>query len=360
LQLQVNVGLNEYARMFSFMLRLLLAASVSALAGDFAVSDHCDGETFHNLQANHQLSVGERLKLQTYMTAAWDDVEQPILNLNFAPPPAGKIKYVKIGQSTVLIQTSSMNILTDPVWAGRAGSNTFSGPIRSRPPAVRFEDLPSIDVVLISHNHFDHLDLPTLHSLHAKFDPVFIVGLGLKSFLAENGIANSVELDWWQSYKFEGAQINFVPARHTSGRGFHDRSKSLWGGFVVKVDHESIYFAGDSGYGEHFKEIAKRLGSPTLSFLPIGGYFPHWYLKDSNMSPREAVLAHLDLGSKSSEAIHYETFKTSHEDFDEPVRALKSAIQQAQQSSVAFRATSFGENVVVGDGTSFKTGNHQQ
>src|SRR5690606_12455675 len=162
------------------------------------------------------------------------------------------------------IQIDGLNIITDPIWSERTSPVSFAGPKRVRAPGMTFESLPPIDVVLISHNHYDHLDLPTLERLKDAFNPIFVVGLKNRELLESVGIKNIVELDWWQKQKIKNMDFTFVPAQHWSARGLFDKRKMLWGGFVIEGS-KRIYFAGDTGYGKFFKTIKEKIGEPDLS-----------------------------------------------------------------------------------------------
>lgn len=342
-------NLKRRAILFALFTPFLLSCS-SLRGGSYQgpVSDHFDGKKFHNKVDSEELSFFELIKLQTHLDGYWDEVTEPVRHFEFRQPPQKNIKYTKVGHSTVLIQTGDLNILTDPIWSGRSGPASWSGPLRVRPPAIAMDNLPPIDVVLISHNHYDHMDLPTLLDLEQRFHPLILVGLGNQKFLNQKGLSRVVELDWWEKITVKGTEINFVPAQHLSGRGYYDKYKTLWGGFVVSSSAGPIYFAGDTGSGYFFKEIRRRFGAPSLSFLPIGGYEPLWYLHRVSSNPEAAVLAHLQLGSKMSEGIHYETFRISHEDFNEPIEELGRAKQRHHLREEEFLASPFGTSVLLG------------
>lgn len=212
-----------------------------------------------------------------------------------------------VNHSTFLIQWNGLNILTDPIWSKRCSPFSFAGPKRMRPPGIRFEDLPPIDLVVISHNHYDHLDVPTIKMLETAYSPLFIVPLGVKAFFDQKKIRNSIELDWWQSVR-TAITITSVPAQHFSGRGMFDRNRTLWSGYVLEAEDKKIYFAGDSGYGSLFNEIGKRLGPFDISLIPIGAYLPKWFMSPIHLSPEESVKVHQDVRSRQSIAMHFGTF----------------------------------------------------
>ena len=223
-----------------------------------------------------------------------------------------------IGHSTVLVQLDGVNILTDPTWAGRSGP--FSGLVgvrRYTPAPIRMEDLPPIDVVLISHDHYDHLDEPTVRKLARAFDPTFVVPLGIKSWLADRGIGNAVELDWGQSIAFKGLTIVCTPAQHGSGRTIVDQGRRLWASWAV-LGSQRFYFAGDTGYYRHFKEIGDTLGPFDLAALPIGSYTPRAIARPVHISPEEALQAWTDLRAARFIGVHWGTFMLAREPYDEP------------------------------------------
>ncbi len=244
-----------------------------------------------------------------------------------------ELKFTVLNHASILIQHKGLNILTDPHYSERCSPVSWAGPKRVRKPAVKFDDLPPIDVVLISHNHYDHLDVPTLKRLHEKFNPIILMGLKNHHILNEANISNWVELDWWQEYQVKDISFTFVPAQHWSARGLFDRFESLWGGFVFKSQSRSIYFAGDTGYGKFFKMIRDKLGSPDLSFIPIGAYEPRWFMKDSHLNPQDAVDAHHDLASKVSVGIHLETFQLTDEDYETPRKEFKKAWEKSNKEN---------------------------
>lgn len=243
-----------------------------------------------------------------------------------------------IGHATVLVQSAGLNILTDPVFSERASPVSFFGPPRAQPPGIALAELPTIDVVLISHNHYDHLDLRSAVQLNERSGgrTLFLVPLGIKALLAGEGIANVVELDWWDVYRHEGVEFHLVPVQHWSARGLRDRMETLWGGWAVFAPDLRWYFSGDAGYSRHFAETRERLAAHgrdgalfDLALLAIGAYAPRWFMREQHMDPAEALQAHRDLGARRSLGIHWGTFQLTDEALDEPPRALAAA--RAQQ-----------------------------
>lgn len=221
-----------------------------------------------------------------------------------------------MNHSTVLLQQSASNILTDPIWSARASPLSWIGPRRRRSPGVRLEDLPRIDIVLVSHNHYDHLDLPTLRWLSRRGDSVFVVPIGVAQLLGSEKVGPVHELDWGETRTFGETSICSVPALHFSSRGIFDRNKTLWCGYVIKSQDRIVYFAGDTAFGNHFSQIRERFGTPSLSLLPVGAYQPRWFMSPIHMAPEEAIRAHEILGSEASIAIHHGTFQLADDGLD--------------------------------------------
>jgi L-ascorbate metabolism protein UlaG (beta-lactamase superfamily) len=249
-----------------------------------------------------------------------------------------------IGHATFLIQTAAGNILTDPMYSDRAGPLNLLGPRRVRPPAVRFEDLPPISVVLLSHNHYDHCDLRTLGMLARRFDPLVVTPLANAPLIRSAGIRRVEELDWWQAAETSPMPITLTPAQHFSARTPFDRNQALWGGFVVTAGRSRIYFAGDTACAPFFHDIRARLGPIDLALLPIGAYEPRWFMHIVHMNPAEAVQAHIELGAAASIGMHYGTFQMTIEGIDEPLRALDKARRANGVDASRFRTLPFGES----------------
>jgi L-ascorbate metabolism protein UlaG (beta-lactamase superfamily) len=305
-------------------------------------SDHFDGERFHNLRAVPHGGFGDFLRWQrTRQRGPWVDRTAP----PGERPPArvNGLRITFVNHATVLVQQDGLNVLTDPIWSERASPFSWIGPRRHHPPGLRFEDLPPIDVVLISHNHYDHLNVATLLRLEAAHHPRFFVGLGNGALLARAGIAKVSELDWWQSAELApGIKLTAVPSQHFSNRGVFDRDRTLWLGYVVESAAGRSYFAGDTGAGPHFAEIRRRLGPPRLAVLPIGAYRPEWFMGGVHVTPAEAVAAHQALGASTSVAIHFGTFSLADDAQDDPPAALSAALA-AQQPRPRFWVLGFGE-----------------
>jgi L-ascorbate metabolism protein UlaG (beta-lactamase superfamily) len=234
----------------------------------------------------------------------------------------GELQVTLVNHSTVLLQQRTSHILTDPIWSERTSPVSWVGPRRRRSPGVRLEDLPRIDIVLLSHNHYDHLDLQTLRWLAKRGEATFIVPTGVSRLLRSQKIGPVYELDWGEETMVGAIIIHCVPALHFSSRGIFDRNKSLWCGYVIENDKEMIYFAGDTGFGDHFLQIRERFGSPRLALLPIGAYEPRWFMRPIHMGPDEAIKAHEILSPGTSIAIHHGTFQLADDGIDTPKRQL--------------------------------------
>ncbi|MBL92221.1 MAG: hypothetical protein CMH56_10495 [Myxococcales bacterium] len=282
------------------LLGIALLAAAPGLAKGYPLSDHYDGKKFFNPGNIGQKSFGDFIKaVKEREKTPWP---QWVENENTDKPPLqnkiSQIRLTYVNHASVLIQTHGLNFLTDPIWSERCSPVSFAGPKRHRAPGIHFDDLPAIHVIVISHNHYDHLDLPTLHRIEQRDRPLILAGLGTKSFLDKEGFKNVVELDWWQKHPYqEDTAIHFVPAQHWSKRNFFGRDGMLWGGFVFQTPSTKIFFAGDTGYGPHFQEIQQRFGKLDAALLPIGAYKPQWFMKNFHMGPKDAIRAFEDLGS---------------------------------------------------------------
>lgn len=231
-----------------------------------------------------------------------------------------------IGHSTFLIKKEGLTILTDPIFSDRASPFGFIGPKRLIPPAINISALPRIDVITVSHNHYDHLDISSLRKLSKLFpEALFFVPNGDKRLLNKNNIKNVHEFDWWNSFKVKNFEFTFTPVQHWSKRGLFDRNRSLWGGWHIKHDDYSIFHAGDTGYSNDFVQTRLRLGAPKYAFIPIGAYDPEWFMSDSHVNPEEAVQIMLDLEAEKGFGMHWATFTLTDENTIEPKIRLENA-----------------------------------
>jgi L-ascorbate metabolism protein UlaG (beta-lactamase superfamily) len=317
---------------------LTVRASVRVVSA-YTPSDHCDGQHFFNPHAVTGRSFADVLKwMRTRERTAWPRVA-PALPRHDPPPSRvapGHAAVTFIGHSTFLVRTASTTFITDPVFTTHAGPFGRLGPPRVRPPAIPAASLPPIDLVLVSHNHYDHLQPGSLALFANRAS--FVTTLGLAGI-----VPGGRELDWWERVTIGGASITCVPAQHFSARTPWDKNQTLWCGFVVSVDGVTIYFAGDTGYTPQFAEIGERCPPIDVALLPIGAYEPRWFMHPMHMNPEEAVRAHRDVRARVSIGMHFGTFQLTDEGIDEPLRALERARAAGGVAPDVFRVLDFGE-----------------
>ncbi len=308
-------------------------------------TDHFDGQRFFNPGAPGGRSFGDFLRWQrTRQRKQWpawvENAARPNLPAQLA---AGEVALTFINHITFLVQLRGLNLLTDPVYCERVSPFRNLGPRRVRAPGLPFEELPPIQLVLISHNHYDHLDLETLRRLEAVHSPHFITTLGNRAFLQQFGLRKVTELDWWQPLRATGAEVTLTPAQHWSSRMPRNRNRTLWGGFMLRADATSVFFAGDTGYGPHFRAIAEKFPALDLALLPIGAYEPRWFMSNQHMNPLDAVQAHLDLRARTSVGTHFGCFQLTDEGLDDPVHDLANARERLGLQPEAFQVLETGE-----------------
>ncbi|MFN2398587.1 MAG: MBL fold metallo-hydrolase [Gemmatimonadaceae bacterium] len=267
-----------------------------------------------------------------------------------------------VGHSTTLLQVGGLNVLTDPIWSYRASPIPFLGPWRWVDAAIEFEFLPPIDLILVSHNHYDHLDDRTVRRLAKRFPEArWVAPLGVSQFLRKRAAVRVDELDWWQQADSPEVSVTCVPAQHFSARGLGDRNRTLWCGWCVRAPKRNIFFAGDTGYHPDFTEIGRKCGPFDAALIPIGAYEPRWFMKAMHMNPEEAVQAFQDIcsGSGSSDGrtrvivpIHWGTFKLTDEPMDEPPKRARAAWLAAGLSQEDFWLLHHGETRRLGSGES--------
>lgn len=316
------------------------------MSTSYPISDHFDGERFFNPNGQEPRGFRDLLRWQFgRKQGAW-----PARVENTAAPslPAGlgtrECAVTFVGHATFLIQFDELNVLTDPIWSERCSPFSWAGPKRVRPPGIAFEQLPRIDLVLLSHNHYDHLDLPTLRRLQAAHRPVIVTTLGNKPFLAAEGIVSVTELDWWQAHAVRpGVRVTVTPAQHFAARGLTDRGKTLWGGFVLETTAGKVWFAGDSGYFDGFKAIGERLGPFDLAFIPIGAYEPRWFMTPVHCTPADAIRIHRDARARRSLAMHFGCFPLADDGFEQPVVDFRAAHAESGLSADEFALPETGE-----------------
>jgi len=317
-------------------------------AAPYPTSAHFNGDRFLYPGVDNDKSIADLAEwLVTREPAEWPASLPNRGRPALAVAPAGDtLTATWIGHSTFLLQVGTQTILTDPVFSVSVGPTSFLGPERVRPPAMPVDALPRVDAVVVSHDHYDHLDLPSLLAIEARFSPVFVVPLGVAALLRAEGIQNVRELDWWQTTGLDGTprtRITLTPALHWSGRGLGDRFAALWGAYYVDNDAGvRVYFGGDSGYAGHYRETFERMGAPDLALLPIGASSPRWFMKDNHLSPDDALLAHDELHARHSIPMHWGTFQLGDEAWDGPAKQLAEQAARRGRGD-AFRALEVGE-----------------
>ena len=312
---------------------IVVGISISGPKYRGPVTDHFDGSRFINPGRVKPKGMWDVIKwMINRKRGPWPQIEHGYLGNRPVKHYNDGIRVTFINHSTFLIQVDGVNILTDPVWSTRVSPFSWLGPKRAKPPGVKFEDLPRIHVVALSHNHYDHLDLQTMRMIFGGHHPRIITPLGVRSFLERESISGITEGDWWDEHILDNdVTIQLVPAQHFSGRGFSDRDATLWCGYVIKTSKGSIYFAGDTGYNEPmFREIRSRSGPFKVSMLPVGAYKPDWFMSPIHTSPRESLKIHHHVGSETSIGMHFGTFPLADDGYDDPHNDLKAAMAEFQ------------------------------
>lgn len=311
-------------------------------------SDHFDGVRFFSPGPPQDRSLHQLLRwrfgggMQSW-PAPGATVQPPAC----PPERVEGLRVTMIGHASVLVQVAGLNLLVDPVWAERAGPFALVGPRRADPPGVAFDDLPPVDAVLISHNHYDHLDSVAVRRLHAAHRPRFVTPLGNDAILRR--IATDIDVvagDWHDRIELtRDVEVALHPALHWSARGIRDRRMALWSGFVLRTPHGVIYLAGDTGYGdgEVFRDVRTRYGAPRLAILPIGAYEPRWFLKAQHVNPDEAVQIFLDCGAEQALGVHWGTFRLTDEGREQPANDLLAALGSRGIAADRFRPLRAGD-----------------
>ncbi|MGO4855206.1 MBL fold metallo-hydrolase [Phaeovulum sp. W22_SRMD_FR3] len=312
------------------------------------VSDHFDGRRFFNPgHPDTDRSLGDILRWKLGETTARWPKSVPVRPAVPAARVTG-LRVTMVGHATALVQANGLNILTDPVWSDRASPLRFAGPKRVTAPGIAFDDLPPIDAVLVSHNHYDHLDLRTLRRLQARHQPLIVTPLGNDARItAAVPGARVVAGDWGDSIALTPtARVHLVPAQHWSARGLGDRREALWAGFMLQTDPGQVYFAGDTGYGTGaiFRAMHARFGAPDIALLPIGAYSPRWFMAAQHTDPSEAVKIMRDTGALHAIGIHWGVFQLTDEPREDPVHRLAAALAAEGIAPDRFRAANPGDH----------------
>jgi len=286
------------------------------------VSDHFNGKRFQNPSGVNAKGFKDVAKfIKTRELDKWNNNFNAYVRNEKLPETNPKnFQFLFVNHSSFLLQHQGLNILTDPIWSKRCSPFQFAGPARYRPPGLGFDYLPNIDVVLISHNHYDHLDKNTIKKLNQKHNPVYLVPLGVDKIMKKWGCKKVVALDWWETYAMGSLNFMATPANHFSSRGTFDRNTTLWCGYILRSVFKTIYYVGDTGYGKNFKNFKDKVGSIDITFIPIGAFKPEWFMGPIHVSPEEAIKLHFEIDSKQSVAMHFGTFPLAD---DNPERAIK-------------------------------------
>jgi L-ascorbate metabolism protein UlaG (beta-lactamase superfamily) len=316
----------------------------------FPLSDHCNGKTFFNPGERSERGL---LDLLRWKFTAHRGFWPKWVDLPPVPPPAApgrdEITATWINHATFLLQTPQGNFLTDPMFSERPSPVSWAGPRRAHAPGLAFEKLPRIDGVLLSHDHYDHCDLPTLRRLASAHRPRVLAPLGHRALLAAAGLRDVIELDWWQTHPWAPElSITLTPARHWCRRRPGATNHRLWGGFFLHGAGPNVYFLGDSAYHDTlFSQIGRQLGAPDLALIPIGAYEPRWFMRSAHMNPAEAAQVHRDLGAKTSVAMHWGCWGLADEGRDDPPRDLAAALSAPGMGAAEFQVLPPGASLTV-------------
>lgn len=359
-----HLAVVKYAYAATISIALLLLFFNNSLAqSDLASKAHHTPTGFKNNYAQQvNKSFGDFLRWQ------WESWRMDKVPSSPAASVAADLALLKapttlptvtwIGHGTALVQASGLNVLVDPIFSERASPIQIFGPKRAQPPGVAMADLPNIDVVLISHNHYDHLDRNSVAQLDEKAKAagkttLFLVPLGLKAWFNGIGIDSVIELDWWQNHSINGVEFHLTPVQHWSARSVNDRSVTLWGGWTVLGTDFHWYYAGDTGYSRDFADTASMFaarqtealgGGFDLALIPIGAYEPRWFMSQQHVNPMESVRIHQDVKAKRSIGVHWGTFQLTDEPLYQPPRDLAMARQALGVKEADFGVLAIGES----------------
>ncbi len=332
-----------------FLLSAMVGYYLSGPGYEGPVSDHFDGKQFINpggVKAKGPKDIFKWMR-EGREKRIWKEDHTPPMEKDLPDTKEGETRITFINHSSFLIQTDGVNLLLDPVFSKYASPFQFAGPKRMRQPGISLDSLPRIDLVLLSHNHYDHLDLPTLTRLYKRDQPKFIVPLGVDRFLGGKGFRDVTALDWWEKASAKQLEVTATPAQHFSGRGLFDRDRTLWCGYAINSSKHKVYFVGDSGYGDFFSEIGERLGRIDAAIIPIGAFKPRWFMQPIHVSPEEAVQVHEDVGSPLSIACHFGTFPLADDSMGEPEARLKELLRGRNGKGSNFCVPVHGQSFII-------------
>lgn len=314
------------------------------------VTDHFDGSRFYNPDGMTPRGLGDLLRWQFLETKAKWPQNAACPDAPAKPPKrvgGAGLRVTMVGHATLLIQTAGLNILTDPVWSGRASPVSFFGPRRHRPPGIEFADLPQIDVVLLTHNHYDHLDVETLGRLKQSHDPHVITPLGNEGLVRTKASDIKITAGDWDDRVSHGPVVfHFEPCHHWSARGMGDRSMALWAAFTIETPDRRIFHVGDTGFdgGKPYDRVKEKHKRFDLAILPIGAYEPRWFMKEQHQDPDEAVEGFARLGADHGIGHHFGTFRLTNEPMEEPAERLARAMEEKGLDAAKFRPLLPGES----------------
>lgn len=320
--------------MFKFFIIIFLLTSCGSPSLDIPKSDHFDGKRFFNPhKPKMDKPFGDLIKWKMKNSEKdwpkWVEITQT--KPKKKRTETNEVIVTFINHNSLLIQIDGVNIITDPIYSDRTSPVSWAGPKRVKAPGVKYEDLPPIDLIIISHNHYDSLDTPTIHRMMKDHPAKVLIGLGSKHYIDVEFRDRVIEMDWQDEHKFKDLTLVFLPTQHWSKRTLTDLRKSLWGSFAI-FGSKKIYFVGDTGYFHHFKEAGEKYNGFDLALIPIGAYEPRWFMKNAHINPEESFKVHQDLKSEFSIGIHYGTFQLTDEAIDDPIKDLTKVLKENPQA----------------------------
>ncbi|WP_051985996.1 MBL fold metallo-hydrolase [Pseudidiomarina salinarum] len=337
------------------LLAVLWLCACSSAPREVSAPHHTE-DGFQNIYSEpHDANVFSFLKMRWFGDDPWADQAEeawlvPVMSAQLPTirQPGSQPQVTWLGHATFLLQYQGLNILTDPILSDRASPVSFAGPQRLTPKPLELSDLPPIDVVVISHNHYDHLDEKTIEQLGS--DPKYLVPLGLREWFVDHGIdaRQITELDWWQQLKLGPASYTATPSQHWSSRGLFDRNETLWASWLIELDDWTVWFGGDTGYNPvQFREIGDYADRIDVALIPIGAYQPRWFMAKNHVNPAEAVMIHRDLNARLSLAMHWGTFQLSAEGIQETLDDLFTARAEQRVAETDFLIMAIGATMVT-------------